>query len=78
LDTVASCLADSESWCKPGFKHGETLLISMSNQLKYLELYSGKGDSLTYLTDGISKLFSLKNLEILFFTWLYRKAKDQF
>lgn len=63
LEAVSESLAESVNWSKAGFKPGEAPLISMKNQLKNSELY--KEETVTYLADGIIKLFGLKNLDIL-------------
>jgi hypothetical protein len=63
LEAVAVSLAESVDWCKAGFKPGEAPLLSMSKQLKTLELFSD--NSYSYLADGIVKLYGLKSLEIL-------------
>lgn len=48
---------------KTDFKYGEASLLSMYKQLKTLELYK---DSIhSYLTDGIMKLYGLKDFEVL-------------
>ncbi|KAG1489126.1 hypothetical protein G6F48_011629 [Rhizopus delemar] len=63
LEAVTTWLKESEDWCKAGFRHGETPLVSMGEQLKTLPLY--KEDSHIYLADGIIKLNGVKNIEIL-------------
>jgi hypothetical protein len=63
LDVLAMTLTECVIGRKADFKYGEASSLSMYKQLKNLELY--KDNIYSYLTDGIMKLYGLKDFEVL-------------